>query len=123
MSGGHFNYFYQQINNFADDIEGEFINDGKYLDDDYSVDIGWNHERAKKEFDRLNQATEQQRLIILKEIKELIIDLRNDAIRSKELEWLLSGDNNPTDYVKRLKSKQLPAGYVGIGNTAFLPLG
>lgn len=105
MSGGHFNYQYQNLDRLADDIESEFLNDGKYLDDDYSVDIGWSRERPKKEFNLLNEATEQQRLIILKEIKELIVDLRNDAIRAKELEWLLSGDNNPTNYIKQLKEK------------------
>ena len=103
MSGGHFNYQYSNIDRLADDIESEFLNDGKYLDDDYSADISWNHERPKKEFDRLSEATGEQRLVILDEIKKLIVDLRNDAIRAKELEWLLSGDNNPTDYIKRLK--------------------
>lgn len=103
MGGGHFDYQYSNIERLADDIESEFLNDGKYIDDDYSADIGWGNERPKKEFDLLSDASEQQRLIILKEIKELIVDLRNDAIRAKELEWLLSGDDNPTDYIKRLK--------------------
>ena len=103
MSGGHFNYQYSNIERLADDIESEFINDGKYLDDDYSANTGWSHERPKKEFNRLSMATEEQRLVILEEIKKLTIDLRNDALRSKELEWLLSGDSNPTDYIKRLK--------------------
>ena len=107
MGGGYFNYQYQHLNYLADDIEGKFINNGKYIDEDYSADTGWNYNRPKKEFDRLNGATEEQREQILLEVNSLVQDLRMCSKRAKELEWLLSGDINIANYLKKIKEHEL----------------
>ena len=105
MSGGHYDYNYYQLNYLADNIETDFINDGKYIDEDLNADIGWNHKRPEIESDRLNDATKEQKVIILKEIKQLIIDLRACSERSRELDLLLSSDTSPDSYIEQMKEK------------------
>lgn len=100
MSGGHYDYQYRRIEQLADDIEGEFINDGRYTGEDWSLQ---DFEGSTKEYDRLEDATEEERKVILKEIKDLVASLRNCSKRAKELEWLMSGDTGPTTYLGRLK--------------------
>ena len=99
MSGGSLDYGYQYLNNLADDIEESFINDGKYTD--YylygSDDTG--------ERDRIGDATPEQRVIILAEVRQLILDLRRNSHRAKTLEWYLSSDLGATSYLERLFSE------------------
>ena len=102
MSGGHYDYKYFQVEQLADDIERNFINDGKFMEEDWGADVGWNMKRPKVEYDYLSDATEEERPLILAEIKSLIADLKRDAFRAKELEWLLSGDTGCTSYLARL---------------------
>lgn len=93
MSGGSLDYAYQHLNNLADDIEKSFINDGRYTDDYLSGpdDTG--------ERDRIGDATPEQRVIILAEVRRLILDLRRNSRRAKILEWYLSGDLGATSYL------------------------
>lgn len=99
MSGGHYDYKYYKLEELADDIERDFIKDGKYLSEDYSSD---SYPRSKVEYDYLENATVEQRAIILTEIHNLIIDLRTCGRRAKELEWFMSGDTGENSYLERL---------------------
>ena len=102
MSGGHYDYKYYQLNYLADDIESDFINDGKYMADDYSVPAGFRGERPQKEYDRLADATPEQKILIIQEAKQLIEDLRKCSDRARELDYLMGGDTGATTYLERL---------------------
>ena len=96
MSGGKLDYAYHRLNDLADDIERHFVNDGKYKDDYLNdpEDDGWR--------DRIGDATPEQRVIILAEVRQLILDLRRDSKRAKEIEWYLGGDTGANSYLERL---------------------
>lgn len=106
MSGGHYNYQYNIVSQLADDIESEFINDGKYESEDWSFS-GFG-ERPKIQMDRLSDTNPKQKEDILKEIRSLISDLKYCSNRAKELEWFMSGDTGAKTYLERLnKIKKL----------------
>jgi hypothetical protein len=96
MSGGSLDYSYQRLNDLADDIERYFVNDGKYKEEyrNGDEDDGWR--------DRIGDATPEQRVLILAEVRQLIEDLRRDSKRAKTLEWYLSGDLGADSYLARL---------------------
>ena len=96
MSGGALEYQYFKVEQLADDIEREFVNDGKYKDKDWSTG-------KEIELDRLVDSNAHQRPIILREIKQLVDDLRSCSKRAKELEWYMSGDTGASSYLSRLK--------------------
>jgi hypothetical protein len=104
MSGGHYDYLYHRLNELADSIEGDFIDNGKYMGEDWGSSEDFYGRRPAKEYDRLEDATPEQKLIILSEIKSLIKDLRNCSNRAKELEWYMSGDTGASSYLERLKN-------------------
>jgi hypothetical protein len=93
MSGGHYDYQYNSLNSLADDIERDFLNDGQVYNSDYDGNY----------YDYLSDATDEQRVIILKEVKKLVKDLRKCAKRAKELEWYMSGDTGAESYLKAIK--------------------
>lgn len=105
MSGGHYNYLYHNLDELADYIEKDFLNDGKYMEEDYSVGTTYPDYNKKplKESDRIGDANPDQRQVILTEIHSLINDLRKCAKRAKELEWYMSGDTGAESYLERLK--------------------
>ena len=96
MSGGSLDYSYHRLNDLADEIERYFVNDGKYKEDYLARDgdDGWR--------DRIGDATPEQRVVILAEVRQLILDLRRDSKRAKEIEWYLSGDTGADSYLERL---------------------
>jgi hypothetical protein len=94
MSGGHYQYQYRYLEYLADEIERDFINDG-VICEKYGND-------TDHKYDLLSDATDEEREIILDEVKRFIVDLRQLAIRAKELEWYTSGDTGATSYLKRL---------------------
>lgn len=105
MSGGHYDYKYHRVEELADDIERDFLNGGKYQDTDWdSNEVNPFGERGKKEYDRIGDATPEQREIILAEITKLIEDLKQCSFRAKELEWYMSGDTGADSYLERLKA-------------------
>jgi len=93
MSGGHYEYRYCYLDYLADDIERDFLQDGKYSSDFVKGGMA----------DRIGDATEEERPFILAEIRSLISDLRSCAKRAQELEWYMSGDTGATTYLKRLE--------------------
>jgi len=105
MSGGHYDYIFSTIELLADNIEGEFIKDGKYMTEDWSIPYNQAGDRPMVEADHLYDATEEQKPIILKEIKSLVNDLKDCAKRAKELDWYLSGDTGASSYLERLNLK------------------
>ena len=102
MSGGHYDYQYSHVSSLADDIERDFIRDGKYIGEDWGGDRPCGGRTPTKEYDRIGDASEEERPLILDEIKSLIKDLNACAKRAKELEWYMSGDTGATSYLKRL---------------------
>jgi len=102
MSGGHYDHSYFQVSSLADDIESEFIRDGKYMAEDWNIPYSPYTERPLIEKDRIGDASKEQRPIILAEIKSLIKDLKDCANRAKELEWYMSGDTGASEYLERL---------------------
>lgn len=110
MSGNNYEFSFYTLEELADEIERDFINDGKFQTEDWSVqytgfDINW--KRPMIEADRLEGATKEERKIILKEIKSLVQDLKKVSKRARELDLLMSGDTGPTSYLKRLKEEKL----------------
>ena len=95
MSGGSYDYRYMQLEMLADDIERDFLRDGKYEGKDWQTG-------EPVELDRLDDATPEERILILAEIKSLIVDLRRCARRAKEIEWYRSADTCATSYLERL---------------------
>ena len=102
MSGGHYEYKYFQLDQLADYIESDFVNEGRYNYETTDYSTG---KTVIESCDRIGDATEEQRSIILKEIKSLVEDLRKCSIRAKELEWYMSGDTGANSYLERLKEK------------------
>lgn len=100
MSGGHYDYGYRHLGDLADNIERDFVNDGKYQTEDWSAECFGR--RPLIEADRLSDASESEREQILSEVRSLVDDLRTCEMRAKELEWFLSGDTGPTTYLSRL---------------------
>jgi len=105
MSGGHYDYSYSHIDMLADSIEADFLYEGKYLTEDWTIPYNQAQDRPMMEADHLNDATEEQRPIILKEVKNLVKDLKDCAKRARELEWYLSGDTGASSYLERLNLK------------------
>ena len=97
MSGGSYNYAYSRIFGLVDDIENDFKNIDNLVEDE-----GFN-EKLEHNLDILSDATEKERVHILKEVKNLIKDLKMCALRAKELELYVSGDTGSTTYLQRLK--------------------
>jgi len=105
MSGGHYDYAYFKIEELANAIQSDFLNDDKNTDEELSAqNDNFNYwlKQPPKEYDVLGNATPEQKEIILKEIKSLIADLNRCAIRSKKLEWFMSGDTGVNSYITNL---------------------
>ena len=106
MSGGHYDYSYSHIDMLADSIEADFLKDGKYMTEDWGAPHDrYFDKRPMIEANHLHDATEEQKPIILKEVKSLVKDLKDCAKRAKELEWYLSGDTGASNYIERLNLK------------------
>ena len=95
MSGGHFDFHFYQLEELANNIERDFINDGKYIGEDFTG--------KEIKYDRIGDATDDERKIILAEIKSLVSDLRSCYKRAYELDYYMSGDTGATSYLERLK--------------------
>jgi hypothetical protein len=95
MSGGHYDYKYMQLELLADDIERDFLKDGRYIGKDWETG-------APIEMDLLSDVTPEQRKVIISEITSIITDLRKCSKRAKELKWYLSGDTGASTYLERL---------------------
>lgn len=107
MSGGEYSYAYRQLDMLADEIERDFVNNGDYEEEDWSEQVDAYGRRPVRKANRISDATEEQKPIILAEIKSLIEDLRKCSIRAKEIEWYMSGDTGADSYLERLREKGL----------------
>jgi hypothetical protein len=106
MSGGAYEYKYFQLEQLADDIERDFVNGGDYETEDWSNKDKFGKIPMKTE-NRIGDASEEQKPIILAEINSLIEDLRKCSKRAKELEWYMSGDTSANSYLERLRKEKL----------------
>jgi hypothetical protein len=82
MSGGHYNYKYQILNDLADEIEADLNSGEIYNNCNDNRDKAW----------------------IKAEVINLIKDLREDAKRAYELEWYMSGDTGIESYRERIRA-------------------
>ena len=88
----------------ADEIRDDFVNDGKYMTEDYSKEIGWNRKRPLKEVDRLEGASDEARVLLLSEVMSLENNLRKCYDRLCLLDKYIDGDINADRYLKSLNS-------------------
>ena len=103
MSGGHYDYSYFKIQQLADDIERDFLKDGKYMTEDWNAKFDYYYDKQPMiEADRLEGIDDNCRAVVLKEIKSLIRDLNRCAARAKELEWFMSGDASAESYYEQI---------------------
>ena len=107
MSGGHFEFSVYQLDELADNIERDFLNDGKYQTEDWSAESDFRGNKPMMEADRISDANEVERPIILKEVKILIEDLKKLSKRIRELDLYMSGDTGATTYLERLEKAGL----------------
>jgi len=107
MSGGHYNFSYFQLEQLAEDIAEDFKNDGKFMTENWSAPYDENGKKPMMEADLIEDATTEQRPIILNEVKSLIEDLKECAKRAKALDWYMSGDSSANSYLEKLKEEKL----------------
>lgn len=107
MSGGHYNFSYYQLEQLAEDISEDFKNDGKFMTENWSAPYDENGKKPMVEANLIEDATPEQKLIILNEVKSLIEDLKKCAKRAKALDWYMSGDTSADSYLENLKEEKL----------------
>ena len=101
MSGGAFDYDEHRISNVAEEIERHVLRDFR------RTQKHWQTGRDE-EVDEIECDTPEHREAIVAEAKKLVDDLRAIYERCKNLDYLLSGDDGPETFVRRL-SKTHPA--------------
>lgn len=111
MSGGHYDYIYFKLDELADMIERDFVNGGKYEDEDWSIsqDDLWKYptnRRPKIWVDPFAHDTQENKEKLYKEVKNLIKSLKRDSRRAKYLDWLMSGDHSLSSYIEVINKTQ-----------------
>lgn len=61
---------------------------------------------SNPDIELFNDATPEERPVIIMEVRLLIADLKRVAFRAKELEWYMSGDTGATTYLERLRNEK-----------------
>jgi hypothetical protein len=87
MSGGHFNYKQYDIGYIADEVEQIIIDNDSTEKDEY-VDIKGYHFTPE----------------IINEFKKGLKILRQAQVYAQRIDWLVSSDDGPDSFLKRLKS-------------------
>lgn len=80
MSGGHFDYAYMRLHQFADDLESNILNNDK--PDEYGYKPGY----SKETLDSLKGVERVARML---------------SLLMKEAEWLYSGDTDEKTFAER----------------------
>lgn len=85
MSGGHFDYAYRHVNNFADSLEIDILNNSvKDEADEWAYCPDYNEE-------------------VLGELTKILNQARYLSEMMKEAEWLYSGDTGEESFMERIK--------------------
>jgi hypothetical protein len=93
MSGGFFGYKQYELDTISDSIESLLLRQGKPLKDDDLYE--WNKDGV---YETYSPEVQQK-------FKIAIFLLRLSAIYSQRIDWLLSGDDDEEDFLKRLKEE------------------
>ena len=86
MSGGHFNYKQYDIGHIADEVEQIIIDNDSTEEDEYG-DIEGYHFTPE----------------IIDEFKQGLKILRQAQVYAQRIDWLVSGDDGPESFLKRLQ--------------------
>ena len=86
MSGGHFNYKQYDIGHIADEVEQIIIDNDSNEEDEYG-DIKGYHFTPE----------------IIDEFKQGLKILRQAQVYAQRIDWLVSGDDGPDSFLKRLQ--------------------
>ena len=86
MSGGHFNYKQYDIGHIADEVEQIIIDNDSTEEDEYGCSKGC---RFSPE--------------IIDEFKQGLKILRQAQVYVQRIDWLVSGDDGPDSFLKRLQ--------------------
>jgi acid stress-induced BolA-like protein IbaG/YrbA len=86
MSGGHFNYKQYDIGHIADEVEQIIIDNNSTEEDEYG-DIEGYHFTPE----------------IIDEFKQGLKILRQAQVYAQRIDWLVSGDDGPESFLKRLQ--------------------
>lgn len=87
MSGGHFNYKQYDIGYIADEVEQIIIDNDSTEQDEYG-DIKGHHFTPE----------------VIDEFKQGLKILRQAQVYAQRIDWLVSSDDGPDSFLKRLKS-------------------
>ena len=90
MSGGHFDYHQYRIREIADTVEDIIRKNGKKKE--YEIENYWEDEYYYEYPPE-----------VIEKFKEGLEFLRKAEIYAQRIDWLLSGDDGPETFLKRLK--------------------
>mgnify|MGYP003660563588 CR=1 FL=1 len=90
MSGGHFDYHQYRIREIADNIENIIQKNGKKKE--YEIEYSWENENYYEYPPE-----------VINKMKEGLDILRKAEIYAQRIDWLLSGDDGPETFLRRLK--------------------
>lgn len=98
MSGGHFDYKQYHINDIADSIQRILDMQGKEKDK-YELWLDKQYYKDHPE-EKFNYTYPKE---VQKELKKGIKLLRQAAVYTQRIDWLISGDDGEDTFLKRLK--------------------
>ena len=90
MSGGHFDYHQYRIREIADNIEDIIQKNGKKKE--YEIEYSWENENYYEYPPE-----------VINKMKEGLDILRKAEIYAQRIDWLISGDDGPEIFLKRLQ--------------------
>lgn len=90
MSGGHFDYHQYRIREIADNIEDIIQKNGKKKE--YEIEYSWENENYYEYPPE-----------VINKMKEGLDILRKAEIYAQRIDWLISGDDGPETFLKRLQ--------------------
>ncbi len=104
MSGGHFDYKQQHINQIADDVEKLIERNGREKTREELKDEHWNgpdwYERYPEDLYYYKYPDE-----VIEKFKESLTILRQAAVYAQRIDWLLSGDDGEESFLERLEKE------------------
>ena len=87
MSGGHFNYKQYDIGEIADEVEQIIIDNNSNEKDRHGYSKGWYYSPE-----------------VMDEFKKGLKILRQAQVYAQRIDWLVSSDDGPDSFLKRLKN-------------------
>lgn len=88
MSGGYFEYKQHYIADIADEIDNVIANNDSTKRDRWGCEVGWHLPPD-----------------IIEDFKRAVVVLRQAAIYTQRIDWLLSGDDGEDGFRRRLREE------------------